>query len=364
MNRRAFLSTGGAATAGLALWYGASAGGVLTPAPIPDLVFPGASWARGTAAELGMSQRRIEAFALAVGGNGILIRNGYQVAAWGSPGARSEWASAAKPVTTMMLFFAQEEARITSPNDLVSSFGWPLLEIDRPMTLAHLASMVSGYSRKEPPGTAWAYNDYAVELFARTVYDQIFVGRPEAVVNDGARLAALRFQDGSVYGSRDGYGIETSVRDFARIGLLWLARGRWGASQIIPSWYFDAYCRPLVPGALPASASEADLDYLGLGSFGGGTSLSGSLGPGVYGFGWWFNGLLNETSNRLFPSAPHDLYMAQGHFGDETLVVIPSLGLVCACDSTGGWGDITTSAGVAHSTMDTLMAMLAATVEA
>ena len=364
MKRRAFLSTGGGAAAGLALWYGSSAGGILTPAPIPDSGVPRRLLGKGGGGRSRHVAARIEGFATAVGGNGILVRNGYQVASWGSPGTRSEWASAAKPVTTMMLFFAQEEARITSPNDLVSSFGWPLIDIDRPMTLAHLASMVSGYSRKEAPGTAWAYNDYAVELFARTVYDEVFVGRPQAVVTDGARLAALRFQDGSVYGSRHGYGIETSVRDFARIGLLWLARGRWGRSQLIPDWYFDAYCRPLVPGALPELAGEANLDYLGVGSFGGGTSLTGGLGPGVYGFGWWFNGLMNETSTRLFPSAPHDLFMAQGHFGDETLVVIPSLALVCACDLTGGWGNITTDAGVARSTMDRLMAMLAATVEA
>jgi hypothetical protein len=343
------------------------ADGSFTSAALPPLAFPGASWATDTAANLGMDSTAISTFTTAVGGNGHLSRWGTQVATWGTADAKTEWASAAKPVTAMMLFFAQEEAEITSPNDLVEAVSaFDLITKDETMTLAHLANMVSGYSRAENPGAAWAYNDYAVQLFAETVYDNILTSFGATPNDIFLALADLDFQDGSIFSSRNGYGITTSVRDFARIGLLWLAKGQWGASQLIPRAYFTDYCKPLVPGALPESASVANLDNLGLGSFGGtgdaGTSQSGNVGPGIYGFGWWFNSTMNETADLLFPSAPTDLFMAQGHFGDETVVVIPSLGLVCACDSTGGWGNITTDGGVEDSDMDTLMSQLAATV--
>jgi hypothetical protein len=340
------------------------ADGSFSSVDLSGVVFPGASWATETAANLGMNQTQIDALETALGGNGILIRNGYQVNTWGSDSTKTEWASAAKPVTAMMLFFAQEDALITSPNDLVEDVSaFDLITKDEPMTLAHLANMVSGYSRTEAPGARWAYNDYAVQLFAETVYDNILDGEG-ATPNDIflAYMSGLGFQDGSIFSSRNGYGITTSVRDFARIGHFWMMEGEWSGTQLIPRQYFTDYCKVLVPNALLASASEADLDNLGLGTFGGGTSQSGSVGPGVYGFGWWFNGLVNLTANRLFPSAPHDLFMAQGHFGDETLVIIPSLGLVCACDSTGAWGDISTDAGVEDSDMDTMMALLASTV--
>ena len=42
------------------------------------------------------------------------------------------------------------------------------------MTFRHLANMMSGYGRPDSPGAAWAYNDYAIQLYQRTVFDRVF----------------------------------------------------------------------------------------------------------------------------------------------------------------------------------------------
>ena len=53
-------------------------------------------------------------------------------------------------------------------------FGWDLNQKDRTMTFLHLTSMTSGYGRPEAPGAAWAYNDYARNLYQKTLFDRVF----------------------------------------------------------------------------------------------------------------------------------------------------------------------------------------------
>ena len=95
------------------------------------------------------------------------------------------------------------------------------------MTFRHLADMVSGYGRVEPPGEAWAYNDWAIDLYLKTLFDGVFQERPNSAAQNAARLGPLQIEDGSFFGSRDGYGLKMSPRDFARIGWFWLNRGAW-----------------------------------------------------------------------------------------------------------------------------------------
>jgi CubicO group peptidase (beta-lactamase class C family) len=227
----------------------------------------------------------------------------------------------------------------------------------------HLANMTSGYMRAEAPGAAWAYNDYAMKLLHVTLFDNVFQeASPNAAALINERLGSLNFQDGSIYGpARDGYGVETSCRDMARIGWFWMNKGNWNGAQMLPESWFNTYMQAQVAGTLPrTTGTDANGDYLTVGSYGGGTDQS-AIGPNIYGFGWWFNNALGETSNLLFPSGPADLIMANGHFTTEVMFVIPSLGLVFANYSTS-WGNLLTDAGVEDSTSDQLVAMIAATV--
>ena len=185
--------------------------------------------------------------------------------------------------------------------------------------------MVSGYACTEAPGRAWGYNDFAIQLYAKSL-ERVY-GEPL----DKAfrtRFAALQFEDGEIFGSRNGLGVTASPRDFARLGWLWLNHGRWGEDDVLPASLFDACIRPGVPADLPRTKGK-DADYLDLGSYGGGTDQT-PHGPGVYGFNFWFNRSLAAGSPLVWPSLPADAYQANGMWNRDTVTVIPSLRMVVA----------------------------------
>lgn len=219
-----------------------------------ETVFPDREWVVRSPEQADLDPAKLEAFASRVGGDGVVVRDGYLVKTWGDPAKRGDWASASKPVISTLLFFAVEEKRVPSVDALVRPWAqrrWPakdLIEKDHTMTFRHLADMTSGYARAEAPGTHWAYNDYAIKLYASlltAVFDQTL---DEALRE---RLSPLEFQDGGVFGSRGGFGVDASPRDFARIGLFWMHQGRWKDRQLLPPRYFDAYMRADVPADLP-----------------------------------------------------------------------------------------------------------------
>ncbi len=295
------------------------------------IVFPGASWAARNPEDVGLKQSGVDQFVSAVrnfSSNGMVIKDGYQVASWGSLSDKNDWASAAKPVHSTLLFFAVKEGKLSGIGDRIASYvnkvlGKSLRSADLPMTFRHLSNMTSGYTLPEGPGEAWAYNDYAIKLYVRMLYDGVYgTSNANQVAINTNRLGALGFQDGSIFSSRDGYGLSTSVRDFARIGWLWANKGYWNGRQLFPKEYFDLYVNVQVPSNLPRTTGSSVDDYLGVGTIGGGNDLS-SLGPGVYGANFWFN-----ANKKLFPDLPADTYQAVGHWGTKVLTVFPSQRMV------------------------------------
>ena len=301
------------------------------------IVFPGPSWETRAPEAVGLDPALLDRFAEAIGGDGVLICDGYLVKTWGDPTRHGDWASSMKPVLSTLLFFAVEEGRVDGVDAPVRPWvqrRWPgkdLSEKDRGMTFRHLADMVSGYGCAEAPGTHWAYNDTGIALYVNLMVQVLGVTPNEAVL---ARLAPLQFQDGEIYGSRHGNGVNASPRDFARIGWFWLNKGRWGDIQVLPERYFTEYCRPDVPADLPRTKGESD-EYLGIGTVGGGRDQSAD-GPGVYGFNWWFNAPVGEGGERFMPQLPADAFQANGHWGKECMLIIPSLRIVVA--ARGNWG--------------------------
>jgi CubicO group peptidase (beta-lactamase class C family) len=112
-----------------------------------------------------------------------------------------------------------------------------------------------------------------------------------------------------------------SIRDFARIGLLWLNRGHWDGVQVIPASYFDLIDNQ-VPLGTPTSSSDGAESW-DLGSFGGGDNQA-AAGAGRYGMNFWVN------TNNIWPSAPANVYHAAGHGGQKTCWIVPDMNLVVA----------------------------------
>ena len=246
-----------------------------------EIVFPAAAWQFKEPEELGVDGARLDRFASNVRGAGCIVKDGYLVKTWGDQDSKRDWASAAKPVLSTLLLFAVHEGKLQSVDSPVAGAGWDLAAKDRTMTFRHLANMTSGYGRGEPPGAAWAYNDYAINLYAKSL-EKVFGETLERAARK--RLAALEMEDGSIFSSRRGLGVKTTPRDFARIGWFWLNRGRWAGRQLLPERFFDEYVRVGVPPDLGRTTKAGD-DTLKIGSYGGSTDQT-SYGPGVYGFNW------------------------------------------------------------------------------
>jgi hypothetical protein len=200
--------------------------------------------------------------------------------------------------------------------------------------------MNSGYARGEGPGERWAYNDYGIRLYQIALFDGVFktsytdTSVVEELFTD--RLGALQFQDGHLFTHTRGPRVNMTPRDFARLGWFWLNRGTWAGTQLLPKSLFDRFVKVTVPGHMKRSSSSGD-DYLHIGTAGGGSDQSAE-GPGVYGYGWWFNGEKGGSDDRLMPALPSDAYKADGHFGREVLLIIPSQQIVVA--ARGNWGGL------------------------
>lgn len=303
-----------------------------------EVVFPRAEWEIKQPEELGLDGARLDAVATALGSRGCVIKNGYIVKTWGPQDQVGDWFSSAKPVLSTLLMFALQEGKVKSLDQPLVDFGWELSPKDQTMTLRHLASMTGGYARPEAPGEAWAYNDYAIQLYQKTLFDKIFQGTPEEVFHDPHRFGALNLQDGFVFRKKNRR-MSASVRDFSRVAWLWLNRGNWEGRQIIPRAYFDDNMRPQVPADLPLSSDAPTNDYLQIGTYGGESNHFSTAGPGIYGFNWWFNDNVTHAEDKLtWPDAPRDAFMSVGHCGNCS-VIMPSLNLVVVA-AEADWGAI------------------------
>ena len=300
-----------------------------------EVVFPAEHWQEKAPAELGLDPARLDAVAVALGGRGCIVKDGYVVKTWGSQSQKSDWYSSAKPVLSTLLMFAIQEGKVSGVDAPIAQFGWELKDKDRPMTFRHLGAMTSGYARPEPPGAAWAYNDYAIQLYQKTLFDRVFKESPEAVVSAPTRLGALGLEDGLAF--RGNRRISASARDFARIAWLWLNRGRWGDQQLLRRDLVDECQRPQVPADLPLTEKAATDDYLKIGTYGGESDHFSKAGPGIYGFNWWFNAKgARHPDESTWPDAPADTFMSLGLHGNHT-AMMPELRLLVA-SAEGDWG--------------------------
>jgi len=308
----------------------------LAPLLAREIVFPAEHWPTAEPSELGLDPQRLNAVAVALGGRGCIIKDGYVVKSWGSQSDKSDWFSSAKPVLSTLLMFAIQEGKVANPDAKLIDFGWQLSEKDRDMTFRHLGAMTSGYARPEPPGAAWSYNDFAIQLYQQTLFDRVFKDTPENVVAATNRLGALGLEDGLEL-RRKNRRISASVRDFARIAWLWLNRGQWRGKQLIRRDLIDDCLRPQVPIDLPITAKATTNDYLRIGSYGGDSDHFSKAGPGVYGFNWWFNAKGGRHPESLaWPDAPPDTFMSLGLHGNNT-AMLPSLRLLVV-SAEGDWG--------------------------
>ena len=298
--------------------------------------FPEEAWQIKRPEQVGLDRQKIDEIANLLGGRGCIVRSGYVVKSWADQSQKGGWMSSSKPLISTLLFFALQEGKLDSVHTPIKRFGWELSEKDQTMTFHHLANMISGYARPDKPSAAWAYNDYAINLYRLTLFDRLFGAEPDKVANDPERLGALQFEDGLSFSKKAH--VVASVRDFARLCWFWLNKGKWKQRQLLSEKFFDDYCRPHVPKNLPHTKKAGTDDYLGIGSYGGGSDHFTEYGPGIYGYNFWFNGTGREHPDELtWPDAPTDAFMTVGA-GGNSAAIIPSLDMVIVA-AKARWGN-------------------------
>lgn len=313
-----------------------------------ESVFPGETWRMKSPTEGGLKSEPLQQLANDLGGRGCVIKDGYLVHEWGDTSERGDWLSSAKPVLSTLLFFAIEEGLVKSVDQPIVDFGWDLKEKDRGITFRHLGAMTSGYARPDAPGEAFAYNDFAIQLYQQTLFDKVFKGDPKEEAEKPNRLGALGFETGLSWREKNRR-LSASAKDFARIAWFWLNKGNWNGEQVLPANYFEEHMKPQVPKDLPHTQKAETDDYLGIGSFGGGSDHFTKFGPGIYGFNWWFNATGRDHPDSLtWPDAPEDAIMSIGA-GGNCSILLPSQNMVIVC-AKGNWGKL--KAGVKNTRMN------------
>jgi CubicO group peptidase (beta-lactamase class C family) len=169
------------------------------------------------------------------------------------------------------------------------------------------AALVSTPPETEP-GTRWQYSNFDTMLLMRAAREVIGDDREYLAFPRRALFHRIGMRDsyletdphGNFIGSSQ---LQTTARDLARFGLLYLNDGVWNGKRILPAGWVEFSVRPA-----PAHPAEAGA-------------------PG-YGAQWW---LFNSD-----PRLPTDAYSARGARGQFSTVV-PSLDLVVVRRGLDRW---------------------------
>jgi CubicO group peptidase (beta-lactamase class C family) len=208
------------------------------------------------------------------------------------------------------------------------------------LTLRHFTTMTSGYralndepsgsykhgpSRTPflpgpplftPPGSQYAYWDSAMNqfgnvltliagesmesVFKRRIADPIGMNPKQWHWGVYATHRSVAVNGGSGNGGKH---VFISAREVARLGLLFLNRGKWNGKQLISARWVKEATRVQVPASTPWAHPESGFD-----------------GRGVYGFNWWCNGV-KPDGQRKFPDAPSGTFWASGHNNNKCFVI-------------------------------------------
>ena len=304
-----------------------------------EAIWPDLAWEFATPAAMGMDRALLEKardYALTGDGSGMIARRGRSVLRWGDQQQTYDLKSSTKAIGVTAVGLALADGKIASLHDPAGryhpAFGTPPETNETKgwlgdITLFHLATQTAGFDKNGgytellfAPGSKWSYSDggpnwlaeCVTRVYGRDLEELMFerVFGPIGIGRNDLRWRANAYRPKQIQGvmrREFGSGIHANVDAMARIGYLYLHRGRWRDRQIIPSWFVDAARTvPYGIAGLPVVKPE---DY-------GNASEH-------YGLLWWNN------ADATMKNVPRDAYWSWGLY-DSLIVVIPSLDIVVA----------------------------------
>ncbi|MCA9173195.1 MAG: serine hydrolase [Planctomycetales bacterium] len=320
---------------------------------VGEELFPDANWQQAAPADVEMEVAQLHQardYALTGGGAGLVIRHGRVAMAWGDVKKKFDLKSSSKSigVTCLGLAIADGKLRLDDPvrRHLPTLGVPPAANVDtgwlERITIRQLATQTAGFAKPggfEPllfePGTAWHYSDGGPNWLAdcvTTVYRQDLqtlmfarVLAPIGVSDKDLHWRKHAYRPSTLNGvprREFGSGVHANVDAMARLGLLYLHRGRWRDRQLLPEEFVDLATSPF-PGGDRLPEFNADHEAK--------TEWSNRYGDASahYGLLWWNN------ADRTLARVPADAYWSWGLY-DSLIVVIPSLDVVVA-RAGGSW---------------------------
>ena len=324
------------------------------------IVFPGDDWHEATPESQGVDSAKLDAAMRSLaeafddtGGIGecVVIRNGYMI--WkGNDIDRmhSIW-SASKSFASTALGLLVDDGKCML--DTLAKDHVPELAEQYPtVTLRHFATMTSGYDAegggygeddpldgsKTPftpttplfaPGERFGYWDDAMRqfgnvltqtagepleaLFKRRIADPIGMDPTKWRWRNRGTVKGLLVNDAAG-------GIDTTARELARFGHLFLNRGNWKGEQLVSAAWVHQATSVQVPATIPHNAIS--------------TRQKRIDGRGVYGYNWWVNGI-KPDGTREWLGAPVGTYAASG-LNENNCFVIPEWHMVVVRMGTEG----------------------------
>jgi CubicO group peptidase (beta-lactamase class C family) len=265
----------------------------------------------------------------------MIIRNGLVVYAGSSTDKTHNIWSCSKSFTSTVLGLMIEEGKCQL-DDPVYEYE-PLLEEQyATVTFRHFATMTSGYDAVgdtrwneeskdwsltpydpgEPifePGTQFAYWDEAMMMKGRVltkILGQTMQSYLEEKITSKIDFGKWEwYNEGEIDEISINNGctnVMVNATQLARFGHLYLNKGNWNGTQLIPESWVEMATTVQVPESIPV----ADTDR------------KNTRGSGAYGFNWWINGGLSPM-----PDAPPRTYYASG-LNHNVCFVIPEWNMV------------------------------------
>jgi CubicO group peptidase (beta-lactamase class C family) len=310
------------------------------------MVFPGEGWVEAKPELQGIDSKKLAAAVAYLEENSgtdgvkelVIIRNGYMIHKGSDiDKVHGVW-SLTKPFTSTVLGLLIDNGKATLETR-ACEFVPGMRKTYPGVRLRHFISMTSGYyavgdeprggykhgpsvtpfePSPEPlfaPGSKYAYWDSAMnqfgnvltriagepieDLFKRRIADPIGMNRAKWDWGDFGKVEGIVVNGGS---GNNGKHIFICAGELARLGHLFLNRGKWNGKQLISSGWIEKATKVHV-------SAKTALD-----------DLSGADGRGVYGFNWWVNGI-KADGKRKWPGAPVGTYSASGYNNNDMFVV-------------------------------------------
>jgi len=308
--------------------------------------WPTADWRTCQPEQVGMDSAELEkVFAYvqnpAVSTEGVvIIRKGYVVAEayFGdfTRASRHDSYSVAKSFVSALVGIAIDRGALPGVDEPVYRFfaDWQTPETPegkRAMTVRHLLTMSSGLTWNEddyygdtsqndaflmgaqpdfvayvlrkplqyPPGTHWHYSSGDSMLLSAIIQEatgETTYQFARSRLLDPLGLSAIEWASDRAGHTVGGWGIRATAREYAKLGYLYLHRGRWEEQQVVPASWVEESLRP----------ASSTIDF--------------------YGYQWWRAPALAGQETSVVPD---DTFLAWGIYTQQVFV-IPSLGLVVA----------------------------------